>query len=699
MAALDRRNPNLDDFVGLNWSCWADRVNILPSDAGSNVEDNSKYGRNRCETMTLRKEDMHIYGHCPAHDDFYLVVCSHCSQVVKPQAFEKHCERRHGPLMKMCGQSSTLAPQQRPRPGRTPTSLPVSRERQKDGRCHEVSVPSSAALPVHQHRPTKAQKDASSLPSVDKFPQENPPLPHHSASTPRPRVPPWHTGPLPPGHCSSSTSSTSPSERPPVQKPTAGQSSESLSPLRGTRTYSRIYKNINKKECDLNKHCRVVDQERKKLCSRKLICNNDSIHQQQGALGRTKTFDQLAVEQRTPSAGRDIEQLPVKSKDKEQHLEAFEEKIANQGSKTNFNNNCHILRSRNPSESFPEEEEGDSTVKVEVQHPYPFNQNLLSSEENEDDEQEEATDLPATPWHPKPLGLCTFGCHTLGCSIFTFDRRLHHLRFALSAMLEHHVNTHFRKKMPEVSSGLRSHHVTSPSSPVRTGARHSHSPGSLNFESTSLGQLETKSNQHHPHSTKPPSSTTSASLGPSRQRNAVRRPGKARLKEVEQMQDVSAAQKATKLSHSSEDKSSRYIRDPPLHEKGQPHVPSSQGPINGTFSHGKKPCPPLPLQPSERHLSVLEKRSPLPAPHHPTHRSPRCKGRSPAIQQKAVGYDHRAPAQKRKGSSESPPLNSSLSMNSKCQRLSSPSRSNLLSLKGESIEDVLSWGLEKRSDS
>lgn len=35
--------------------------------------------------------DMSIFGHCPAHDDFYLVVCSHCSQVVKPQAFQKHC--------------------------------------------------------------------------------------------------------------------------------------------------------------------------------------------------------------------------------------------------------------------------------------------------------------------------------------------------------------------------------------------------------------------------------------------------------------------------------------------------------------------------------------------------------------------------------------------------------------------------------
>lgn len=39
--------------------------------------------------------DMSIFGHCPAHDDFYLVVCNHCSQVVKPQAFQKHCGEGH----------------------------------------------------------------------------------------------------------------------------------------------------------------------------------------------------------------------------------------------------------------------------------------------------------------------------------------------------------------------------------------------------------------------------------------------------------------------------------------------------------------------------------------------------------------------------------------------------------------------------
>ncbi|XP_061540732.1 ataxin-7-like isoform X5 [Phycodurus eques] len=114
--------------------------------------------------------------------------------------------------------------------------------------------------------------------------------------------------------------------------------------------------------------------------------------------------------------------------------------------------NCHILRAT--SQRFPEDE-ADGTVSVEVQTPYPFNQGLLSSEENEDNEREDAIDLPATSWHPKPLGLCTFGCRTLGCSLFTFDRRLHHLRFALAAMLERHVSSHLWKLFcPEWSRTL-----------------------------------------------------------------------------------------------------------------------------------------------------------------------------------------------------------------------------------------------------
>ncbi|CAG02060.1 unnamed protein product, partial [Tetraodon nigroviridis] len=44
--------------------------------------------------------DMPIFGQCPAQDDFYLVMCSQCSQVVKPQAFQAHYERRHSSLSK-----------------------------------------------------------------------------------------------------------------------------------------------------------------------------------------------------------------------------------------------------------------------------------------------------------------------------------------------------------------------------------------------------------------------------------------------------------------------------------------------------------------------------------------------------------------------------------------------------------------------
>lgn len=85
---------------------------------------------------SLCPADMSIFGHCPAHDEFYLVVCNHCSQVVKPQAFQKHCgkwghgeggwgaaapcsgltvglslaERRHGPLSKLYARAAAGTP-------------------------------------------------------------------------------------------------------------------------------------------------------------------------------------------------------------------------------------------------------------------------------------------------------------------------------------------------------------------------------------------------------------------------------------------------------------------------------------------------------------------------------------------------------------------------------------------------------------
>ncbi|PKK22922.1 hypothetical protein A306_00000070, partial [Columba livia] len=64
---------------------------LSPAGPGLELEESGKSSGKKLDAMTLIKEDMNIFGHCPAHDEFYLVVCNHCSQVVKPQAFQKHC--------------------------------------------------------------------------------------------------------------------------------------------------------------------------------------------------------------------------------------------------------------------------------------------------------------------------------------------------------------------------------------------------------------------------------------------------------------------------------------------------------------------------------------------------------------------------------------------------------------------------------
>uniref|UniRef100_A0A672ZH44 Ataxin 7 like 1 n=1 Tax=Sphaeramia orbicularis TaxID=375764 RepID=A0A672ZH44_9TELE len=63
-TVAERRSlPSPEIMLGQPWSNWVDASKL---------------------------HDMPIFGQCPAQDDFYLVMCSHCSQVVKPQAFQAH---------------------------------------------------------------------------------------------------------------------------------------------------------------------------------------------------------------------------------------------------------------------------------------------------------------------------------------------------------------------------------------------------------------------------------------------------------------------------------------------------------------------------------------------------------------------------------------------------------------------------------
>lgn len=103
---------------------------------------------------------MHIYGHCPAQDDIYLVLCSLCGRVIKPQAFEKHCDRWHGPRSTRCSQPSSSAHQQGPRPGPSLWNLSSSKETTRNGRFHEASSPHTT-LPVQQRRTAETHTENS----------------------------------------------------------------------------------------------------------------------------------------------------------------------------------------------------------------------------------------------------------------------------------------------------------------------------------------------------------------------------------------------------------------------------------------------------------------------------------------------------------------------------------------------------------
>uniref|UniRef100_A0AAF6ZBY8 Ataxin 7 like 1 n=1 Tax=Bos taurus TaxID=9913 RepID=A0AAF6ZBY8_BOVIN len=136
MATLDRKVPSPEAFLGKPWSSWIDAAKLHCSD-NVDLEEAGKEGGKSREVMRLNKEafcnplhggffsswtsglrrlpafstrpseelpDMHLFGHYPAHDDFYLVVCSACNQVVKPQVFQSHCGALLIPFSK-CQQS------------------------------------------------------------------------------------------------------------------------------------------------------------------------------------------------------------------------------------------------------------------------------------------------------------------------------------------------------------------------------------------------------------------------------------------------------------------------------------------------------------------------------------------------------------------------------------------------------------------
>ncbi|XP_051524706.1 ataxin-7-like protein 2 isoform X2 [Myxocyprinus asiaticus] len=637
MAALDRRISILD-FVGQSWTALLDRADVSKSE-GSSIEECSKNVKKRMETITLRKEDMCIYGHCPAHDDFFLVVCSHCGQVVKPQAFEKHCERRHGPLSKLCSTPSNCS-SDRPQQGRPPS----------------------------QHGSTcRGQVSRSQDPGPPKVPP--PHSPHQGRSKPlheAPRDPPWHRGPSPP-------KATSPAEKP-LQK-----SLDSHTPLHGPRTYSRIDKKVLKKECDLDKHCGVMDSERQKVCTRLLTCNIHSIHQRRQVVGRSKAFDQLVTELKMSSKSREHPPLPREVP----HGGLPNPELCGSQSRplhyTHQTTNSSILRSMSPS---------DSSVDIEEQKMHSEETQVesvsasLSSEESDGENREEFAHLPASTWHPKPLGLCTFGARVLGHSVLLFDRRLLHLRSAFTVMMERHLSTYLWKKIPQVSE-LCSHQPS-----VTTKSYNSHdamrsavparSASSLRISTSGQSELPTKAQ---------------SASGSGRPCNPMGRPSKQALQtRFRELQESPVASKRRKSPQEVEDSPGQgKISYTPHHGDYQSSLArtkicSPHGPFNGALAPGSKHRQSV----NATEMKGLTKQSPS---RMSTHISPSSspesdKGGSSGLNQRAVGYELKGLGRKRKTSGASPPKN-----------ISCAPKPNILSSFSQTHSSRVSWGGDGRPGS
>ncbi|XP_042263135.1 ataxin-7-like protein 2a [Thunnus maccoyii] len=650
MAALDRRVPSLDDFVGQSWTAWAEWAGVTAAD-GPDVDDYSKNGKKAAEAMSLCKEDMSIFGLYPGHDDFYLVVCSHCGQVVKPQAFEKHCERRHGPLAKLYARlrSPTPAPQpqQRPHHGHSPShGTNAASASSWEGRGQGVgslrATPPSPSTPP-QYRHSKNSKDGVRHSPLEKsshsshtessvFKQPPPLEPPMSSPPPSLRDPPWPHGGTPP-------SRPSPNDRPPTQR-----KDSSLAPAVPSHRIPRPYNKVaSKRECDLDKHCGVLDPDRKKVCTRLLTCNIHSIHQRRKVVGRSKNFDQLVAELKTKVREKGAQSLDGgSSTGRSPSPEAPREQAGAPHCRRPLASLPAFSRSTAISESTPEEEK-QRQDEGSLRAPSPLVHGRISSDESEAEGPEEPVEFPSSAAHPRPLAVCSFGSHALGHGIYTFDRRLHHLRSALSSMLEQHISAHLWKKIPQAtdlqspppsaktitSSSPSSIATTSSSSlhsKVRTG---SHISSSLKTASSSSSSSSSRGPGRPPtaiqsensggsgggglggsHLVSPAKPVAVRQGGPGRAKNPVGRPSKQMLKLREEAAAAAALRKRKAPSqegeHSGPDRNCIVLQD-----RGRPPSASS----SSSSSSSKAPIPsPLPHGQTNGTLSPSSKPRPQPSP-------------------------------------------------------------------------------------
>ncbi|XP_052252215.1 LOW QUALITY PROTEIN: uncharacterized protein LOC127858921 [Dreissena polymorpha] len=155
MATLDD-SPSL--FSGQQWSDWADAV--LPDTEPDDHKIDTAEDGTETDSMKLKLEDMPLFGLCPSRDEFYLVVCDRCNQVLKPQAFQAHLDIRHGGKGSYSTHSSsnlhpTSAPHSVSSKSHTKTHSPNKSHTKSSRSKPPNSSPTKSHRPSHSPQPLK----------------------------------------------------------------------------------------------------------------------------------------------------------------------------------------------------------------------------------------------------------------------------------------------------------------------------------------------------------------------------------------------------------------------------------------------------------------------------------------------------------------------------------------------------------------
>ncbi|XP_075804806.1 ataxin-7-like protein 1 isoform X10 [Microtus pennsylvanicus] len=494
MATLHRKVPSPEAFLGKPWSSWIDAAKLHCSD-NVDLEEAGKEGGKSREVMRLNKEDMHLFGHYPAHDDFYLVVCSACNQVIKPQVFQSHCERRHSSMCRPSPSPASPASNARTSLAQAKTKACLSGHNAVSSTSKPFKTPKDNLLTSSSKQHTvfsaKGPRDKPCVPvpvvSLEKIPNLV------KADGANVKMNPTTT---------TAATSSSAVTTPPLIKPALMSKPVPPSPEKilngkavlsaaidkkhpnGAKTSNKPYRRLSEREFDPNKHCGVLDPETKKPCTRSLTCKTHSLSHRRAVPGRRKQFDLLLAEHKAKSREKEV---------KEHLLTSTREILPNppppgpvpdalQGSSGNAVAEPKVpsppkARPLNSVLPRPSSANSISSSTSSNQSAYtpepplpPAGGDLasrLSSDEGEMDgaEESEKLDCQFSAHHPRPLAFCSFGSRLMGRGYYVFDRRWDRFRFALNSMVEKHLNSQMWKKIPPAAESPMpspAAHITTP---------------------------------------------------------------------------------------------------------------------------------------------------------------------------------------------------------------------------------------------